>query len=56
MPFRDAYKAVAEQLENGTYQSQKATQHTEGSINNLCLAEIKKMNQAFFSGLFHYTP
>jgi len=49
MPFRDAYKAVAEQLENGAYQSPKATQHThEGSINNLCLAEIKeKMNQAF---------
>jgi argininosuccinate lyase len=49
MPFRDAYKAVAEQLESGTYKSPKATQHThEGSINNLCLAEIKeKMNQAF---------
>lgn len=49
MPFRDAYKAVAEQLENDTYQSPKATQHThEGSINNLCLKEIKeKMQNAF---------
>ena len=49
MPFRDAYKAVAEQLENGTYESPKATQHThEGSINNLCLKEIKeKMQNAF---------
>ena len=36
MPFRDAYKAVAEQLENGTYESPKETKHThEGSINNL---------------------
>lgn len=43
MPFRDAYKAVAEQLENGTFQSPKETKHThEGSINNLCLEEIKR--------------
>lgn len=48
-PFRDAYKAVAEQLENGTFQSPKETKHThEGSINNLCLAEIKeKMMNAY---------
>ena len=51
MPFRDAYKAVAEQLENGTFKSPKETKHThEGSINNLCLNEIKsKMTQAFKS-------
>jgi argininosuccinate lyase len=49
MPFRDAYKAVAEQLENGTYKSPKETKHThEGSINNLFLKEIKeKMELAF---------
>jgi argininosuccinate lyase len=49
MPFRDAYKAVAEQLEAGIYQSPKETKHThEGSINNLCLKEIKeKMELAF---------
>jgi argininosuccinate lyase len=48
IPFRDAYKTVADQLENGTFQSPKATKHThEGSINNLCLKEIKeKMNSA----------
>jgi argininosuccinate lyase len=48
-PFRDAYKTVAEQLEAGTYQSPKETKHThEGSINNLCLKEIKdKMKQAY---------
>ena len=40
-PFRDAYKIVAEQIENNTFQSPKATKHThEGSINNLCLKEI----------------
>ena len=49
VPFRDAYKTVAEQLENGTFQSPKSTKHThEGSINNLCLEEIKlKMKSAF---------
>ena len=49
MPFRDAYKAVAEQLEAGTYQSPKETKHThEGSINNLCLDAIKdKMKSAY---------
>jgi argininosuccinate lyase len=41
-PFRDAYKTVAEQLENGTFKSPKATKHShEGSINNLCLKEIR---------------
>lgn len=40
-PFRDAYKIVAEQIENNTFESPKATKHThEGSINNLCLEEI----------------
>jgi argininosuccinate lyase len=42
IPFRDAYKTVAEQLENGTFKSPKATKHShEGSINNLCLKEIR---------------
>ena len=49
MPFRDAYKAVAEQLEAGTYKSPKETKHThEGSINNLCLDAIKeKMKSSY---------
>lgn len=48
-PFRDAYKIVAEQIENNTFQSPKATKHThEGSINNLCLEEIVlKMEKVF---------
>lgn len=41
MPFRDAYKVVGSQVEDGTFVSPKATKHThEGSINNLCLDEI----------------
>ena len=49
IPFRDAYKSVAEQLENGTYTSPKETRHThEGSINNLCLNEIKEKMKASF--------
>ena len=49
MPFRDAYKAIAEQLENGTFKSPKKTKHThEESINNLCLEDIrKKMNDSY---------
>ena len=49
IPFRDAYKIVGEQVDNGTFISPKATKHThEGSINNLCLDEITaKMEQLF---------
>lgn len=43
IPFRDAYKMIGQQVELGTFQSPKKTTHThEGSINNLCLEEIKK--------------
>lgn len=49
IPFRDAYKIIGEQTENGTFQSPKQTKHThEGSINNLCLEEIReKMRKVF---------
>jgi len=50
VPFRDAYKIVGEQVENNSFQSPKATKHThEGSINNLCLNEIKAKMTAVFS-------
>lgn len=43
IPFRDAYKIIGQKVEHGTFQSPKKTTHThEGSINNLCLEEIKK--------------
>jgi len=48
IPFRDAYKIVGGQVDNGTFTSPNATKHThEGSINNLCLDEIvAKMEKA----------
>ncbi|MDV6167510.1 argininosuccinate lyase [Flavobacterium sp. DG1-102-2] len=47
VPFRDAYKIVGEQVENNSFHSPKATKHThEGSINNLCLNEIKEKMEA----------
>lgn len=43
VPFRDAYKIIGQKVEQGTFQSPKKTTHThEGSINHLCLDEIKK--------------
>ena len=48
MPFRDAYKKVGLDIEQGNYNPATTVQHThEGSIGNLCLNEItNSMNQA----------
>lgn len=41
LPFRDAYKNIAAQIANETFQPNKTLAHThEGSIGNLCTAEI----------------
>lgn len=49
IPFRDAYKIVAEQIENNTFEVPKTTNHThQGSINNLCLSAIQKKMEAIF--------
>jgi argininosuccinate lyase len=41
-PFRDAYKIVGLDIENGNYSPQTKINHThEGSIGNLCLKEIQ---------------
>ena len=46
MPFRDAYKKVGLDIEAGNFKYDTAVQHThEGSIGNLCTAEIKKQMQ-----------
>ncbi|MCB9425723.1 MAG: argininosuccinate lyase [Flavobacteriales bacterium] len=47
MPFRDAYKKMGMEIQNGTFKPLRDIKHThEGSIGNLCLDEIKaKMNQ-----------
>lgn len=43
LSFRDAYKAVAEEIQSGQYKPNKQLNHThEGSIGNLCLKEIKE--------------
>lgn len=42
-PFRDAYKIVGEEIENGTFKADTNFKHThEGSIGNLCNDEIRK--------------
>ena len=44
VPFRDAYLQVAEQVERGTFGYTGTLNHThEGSIGNLCTAEIKAL-------------
>jgi argininosuccinate lyase len=41
MPFRDAYKTVAKQISEGTYNPSQTVIHThEGSIGNLCNDKI----------------
>ena len=43
MPFRDAYKKVGLDIEAGNFTYNAAVQHShEGSIGNLCTAEIKQ--------------
>jgi argininosuccinate lyase len=46
MPFRDAYKKVGLDIEVGTFHYATAVNHThEGSIGNICTAEIKQQMQ-----------
>jgi len=43
MPFRDAYKKVGRDIEQGTYRADTAVHHThEGSIGNLCTDDIRR--------------
>jgi argininosuccinate lyase len=44
MPFRDAYKKVGMDIEQGNYHPQRTVHHThEGSIGNLCNDHIQRM-------------
>lgn len=44
MPFRDAYKKVGLDIEQGNYNPSINVQHThEGSIGNLCLSDIERL-------------
>ncbi|TDG37072.1 argininosuccinate lyase [Pedobacter changchengzhani] len=50
VPFREAYKIVGEQIENGTFAPSGEINHThEGSIGNLCNAEISAAMQDVLS-------
>ena len=51
MPFRDAYKKVGLDIEAGKYTPDRNIGHThEGSIGNLCNAEIKAYFEDVWSG------
>jgi argininosuccinate lyase len=44
MPFRDAYKKVGSDIEAGRFAPEKKLEHShEGSMGNLCIAEIRTM-------------
>ncbi|MFH6603477.1 argininosuccinate lyase [Maribacter algicola] len=43
MPFRDAYKKMGQEIQEGTFAPKRNISHShEGSLGNLCLDEIKK--------------
>ncbi|PRD51237.1 argininosuccinate lyase [Sphingobacterium gobiense] len=44
IPFREAYRQIGLDIDNGTFQPSKEVRHThEGSIGNLCNDEISRM-------------
>ena len=49
MPFRDAYRQVGEAIAAGHFNPERTVAHThEGSIGNLCTAEIKEKWESTF--------
>ena len=55
VPFRDAYREVGMRVQNGTYEHDgRELNHThEGSIGNLCLAQIR---QKFERNIIDFVP
>lgn len=52
VPFRDAYKQVGNAINEGNFNPDSKVQHThEGSINNLCNAEIRSMMKRIVADL-----
>lgn len=50
MPFRDAYKKVGLDIENGTFVPNKEIRHShEGSIGNLCNDKITELMEQIFA-------
>jgi argininosuccinate lyase len=57
MPFRDAYKKVGLDIEQGKYHPSKTVSHThEGSIGNLELVSIRKMMDSVINSFDFETP
>lgn len=55
MPFRDAYKKVGLDIENGNFNHDRVVNHThEGSIGNLCNEQIEILKQKTID-LFDFT-
>ena len=51
MPFRDAYKQVGLEIENGTFRANHDIHHThEGSIGNLCNDQIAQLMDETLQG------
>jgi argininosuccinate lyase len=51
VPFREAYRQVAQTIEEGTFQYDGNIHHThEGSTGNLCLQEIRRKFRAVLTG------
>ena len=51
MPFRDAYKKVGLDIEQGNYNPAREVKHThEGSIGNLCLEEVNGLMERVIAG------
>jgi argininosuccinate lyase len=49
MPFCDAYKEVGNTINSGNFSPERKVAHThEGSIGNLCHAEIRAMMMKIF--------
>ncbi len=50
MPFRDAYKKMGQEIEEGTFNPKRSVVHShEGSLGNLCLQEIKNKMKTMIS-------
>ena len=50
-PFRDAYKAVAQEIADGTFRCSGTLRHThEGSIGNLCNRQISSRMDELTAG------
>lgn len=51
MPFRDAYRKVGMEIENGTYRANRNICHThEGSMGNLCNDRIAELMKSVYDG------